>query len=359
MPATLEFFLYDISFSAIRFGGWEHMQESTQAFYINNLLEVLAEHGVNGVPLLRRCGIQPGALKYDDRLVPIEKFFALIEEAETACDLALLGLRVGLHNQLKIRDLLGYAMLSAPTLGEALARYCRYGAHLASMLHSRLAIKGNETEITFRVLRHYHASPVVERYLVWEITAILARFSERLGLKKPWISRIETVGHARGDEQDALNLLGIPVLWGCDQYKLVTSSDCLILPLDTASLLNASAVKKHYDAILEEIHAGLPVTAEINRIIILRPSNIPNIDEMGQLLGMSGRSLQRRLREEGTTYRQVILCFRMMFARYYLENSPMQAAEIGYLVGYTEPVNFYRAFKDYYGCSTVEARAGG
>lgn len=61
-------------------------------------------------------------------------------------------------------------------------------------------------------------------------------------------------------------------------------------------------------------------------------------------LAMSNRTLQRRLREEGTTFQQVLDELREELARHYLATTDYTSAEISFLLGYEEPNSFFRAF---------------
>jgi AraC-like DNA-binding protein len=64
---------------------------------------------------------------------------------------------------------------------------------------------------------------------------------------------------------------------------------------------------------------------------------------------MSERSLRRRLADEGTTYKEVVLDFRMELAASYLRGQEMTIQEVAYLAGYADASNFHRSFSSYYG----------
>jgi AraC-like DNA-binding protein len=59
---------------------------------------------------------------------------------------------------------------------------------------------------------------------------------------------------------------------------------------------------------------------------------------------MSARTLRRRLREEGASFRDVLADVRKSLALDYLERSTLSVAEIASLLGYEEPASFHRAF---------------
>ncbi|MCB9077381.1 MAG: AraC family transcriptional regulator ligand-binding domain-containing protein [Anaerolineaceae bacterium] len=74
-------------------------------------------------------------------------------------------------------------------------------------------------------------------------------------------------------------------------------------------------------------------------------------------LAMSNRTLQRRLREEGTTFQQVLDELREELARHYLATTDYTSAEISFLLGYEEPNSFFRAFQAWTGQTPEIVRA--
>jgi AraC-like DNA-binding protein len=73
-------------------------------------------------------------------------------------------------------------------------------------------------------------------------------------------------------------------------------------------------------------------------------------------LNLSARSLQRKLHEEGTTYKQLVDDTRRELAAQYVKQSQLSINEITYMLGFSEPSNFTRAFKRWTGESPSEYR---
>jgi len=74
-------------------------------------------------------------------------------------------------------------------------------------------------------------------------------------------------------------------------------------------------------------------------------------------LAMSNRTLQRRLREEGTTFQKVLDELREELARHYLATTDYTSSEISFLLGYEEPNSFFRAFHAWTGQTPEIVRA--
>ena len=74
-------------------------------------------------------------------------------------------------------------------------------------------------------------------------------------------------------------------------------------------------------------------------------------------LGLSKRTLQRRLQSEGESFQSVLNMTRERLARNYLSSSTISAGEISFLLGYDDPNSFFRAFQTWTGETPEHARA--
>jgi AraC-like DNA-binding protein len=79
-----------------------------------------------------------------------------------------------------------------------------------------------------------------------------------------------------------------------------------------------------------------------------------SVENVARRLGMSSRSLQRRLADEGTRYNDVLAEVRAEFAKRYLARKAISASEVAYLIGFTEPQSFFKAFKRWTGMTPRE-----
>jgi AraC-like DNA-binding protein len=99
-------------------------------------------------------------------------------------------------------------------------------------------------------------------------------------------------------------------------------------------------------------------TAERVRAALLEglPSGQASMASIARKLALSTRTLQRRIEAEGTTYQQVLDETRTDLARHYLQNTALSVAEIAFLLGFSEPNSFYRAFRAWTGTTPDAVR---
>jgi AraC-like DNA-binding protein len=95
------------------------------------------------------------------------------------------------------------------------------------------------------------------------------------------------------------------------------------------------------------------------RRILLRPgaTGLP-LERAAEILRMSTRTLREHIYGAGTTYKQIVVDVRMSLARRYLLESHMSVKEIAYMLNYSQPNAFGRAFKNAFGMSPVAMRQG-
>jgi AraC-like DNA-binding protein len=89
----------------------------------------------------------------------------------------------------------------------------------------------------------------------------------------------------------------------------------------------------------------------------LLPTGQNQLSQVAKRLAMSSRSLQRRLAQEGTTFRKVLEETRAQLATHYLKQSDLTAAEIAFLLGYDDPNSFFPAFRAWTGITPEALRA--
>ena len=134
----------------------------------------------------------------------------------------------------------------------------------------------------------------------------------------------------------------------------VTLLDC---PIETADNQLLKILERHCRQIL----GGRPkvdnFVFEVQQLITtLLTTGQPKIDAAAQELGMSSRTLTRRLAEDGVTYKDLLDEVRRKLAMRYLKDSRISIKNVAYLLGYSEVSAFYHAFRRWTGSSPVQHR---
>lgn len=108
---------------------------------------------------------------------------------------------------------------------------------------------------------------------------------------------------------------------------------------------------------LSELDANAQVSDRLRSALLeALPAGDASMDALGRRLGLSPRTLQRRLQEEGTSFQRMLDEVRTGLARHYLAQSNMSGAQISFLLGFEDPNSFFRAFQRWTGTTPREAR---
>jgi AraC-like DNA-binding protein len=139
-----------------------------------------------------------------------------------------------------------------------------------------------------------------------------------------------------------------------DGFLLEKASFLEPLPTANAELAHSNdRIIKEYLAHMHRSAIGMRVRA---KLVDQLSSGQAKEEAIAGFLGLSSRTLQRKLKEEGTSYAQILNDTRKELASQYISNSRLSISEISYLLGFAEPTNFTRAFRRWTGKSPSEYR---
>ncbi len=109
---------------------------------------------------------------------------------------------------------------------------------------------------------------------------------------------------------------------------------------------------------LEERRAQSSISEQVKWILKrLLAGGRPEISAVARELGLSDRTLQRRIIDGGATFRQLLLEARQELAHEYLNRPEMDVTEVAFLLGYEDANSFYRAFRTWEGTTPSQLRA--
>jgi AraC-like DNA-binding protein len=244
-----------------------------------------------------------------------------------------------------------YVCRCAPTLGDALRHWVRYLNLLDDAVVVGLVEEG--AHACLRVLAESEAPAPASHELCF---ALVCRHARQIA-GAPFRPVAVEFGHrASGDVGAYGRWFEAPVRFGAESTQLVLPRAALGTPLVTADPALLAVLTRHAEALRAEDPDGQPTTAEVRRVLraALR-GDAADVDLVAARLGLTSRSLQRRLKDEGTSFQAVRDEVRRDLATRYLEER-LSVAEISFLLGFSEPSAFFRAFKRWTGRTPLEWR---
>jgi AraC-like DNA-binding protein len=313
-------------------------------------LSLVREAGGDVAELARTFALPPSAERDAEVVLAIDQLQRFLDEAAAAARDPFLGIHLAERIRRGAYGLLEFSCRSAPTVGEALRRIVRY-----------ISLSNELVEVSFSggvVEQQIRGQPLcVGRHGNEFFVAMLLLQSRRL-TDRPIVPTKVWFAHAAPRDRSVL-----VALVGSERISFDKEKNGMALP---KAVLEAP-LSSHDPALLElldkQAEEALALRASPNRFLGQVRQTVrdqlrdgaPPLDEAARGLGMSARTLQRRLSDEGTSWAELVDEVRQELARRWVrEGKPL--GEVAFLLGYSELSAFLRAFKRWTGVSAGEWR---
>ncbi|HYB98636.1 MAG TPA: AraC family transcriptional regulator [Candidatus Limnocylindrales bacterium] len=330
----------------------ERRQPATLASWSATLIRALDAHGIAGAELARRAGIDPESLRAPETRVARASLTRLWELAVQATGDPCFGLTAARYVQPTTFHALGYAVLASATLKEALERIIRYRRLIGDIVRLSLIEEGEEARFVIDV----SSGPGVPYEAVDAFTAVCVRQTQLLR-GEGGAPRAVLLQRPEPAEPDVFTrAMRAPVLFEQPVNAIVYARAHLEAPLPAA---NAELARQNDEAVaryLARLDDGTVMHKVRQALLEALPQGAPSKQAIGRKIGMSARNLQRRLDQEGTSFKQLLEDARLELARSYMDEGRYSITEIAFLLGFSDTSSFSRAFKRWTGSSPRAAR---
>ena len=318
------------------------------------LLEACARLGIDTTQVLAGVAIDPAALEDPDTRIPVEQAEALWRRAyELSNDpnLALHAIEVLPFGRYRVIDFLA---ASAPTVGAALAKVSDYFPLINETV--RLPYAVGEREVTFGLEAPGRLAAITRPYAEYTLAAVFLRTRIATSLSFPLV-RVDFSHPRPPDIREHERIFACPVRFGAEACRLVIAREVWDTPRAGRDPTLFSILDTHARMLLDQRPAPSRLVARVREAIQaeLRGGH-PQLETIARRLAMSPRTLQRRLREEGVLFNDVLDELRFSAAKAYLAQRDIAGAEVAYLLGFAEPSSFNHAFKRWAGLTPSEYR---
>ncbi|MEQ8299776.1 MAG: AraC family transcriptional regulator [Hyphomonas sp.] len=302
--------------------------------------------GLDRAALFRSCGLNIASPPDSSVMVMDTDYYSLLETIAEH-EKPDIGFHLRVSQSIRCADLgaVGLAWKSAPDLRRSFQRMDRYSRLFNTASTFKLVIDGGRYLWT-----HTRTEPDrLGMYLSNEgaLATYVSFCREATGPQnRPQALQFR---HQPCGSQRALEaFFRCPVTFGAD-------IDAIILPkeqLDQPNLVGDESIWKflssHIEASLPD--EDLPFERQLGlQVADMLSEGVPQLDEVAGRLGMSARTLQRRLSDHGVTFQTVVTQARLELAQSLMSGTRYSLAEIAFLTGFSEQSAFSRAFKRWVG----------
>lgn len=316
------------------------------------LSEGLRVRGVSVTAVLQRAGLPTTFFQQDRILVTTAELFALWRSiGETSADSAI-GLKMGSEQRTEHYSPTAIAAICSRNLRDALQRIGRY-KRLTCPEEIRLRESRSEVsvEAVYAEATEQEPAVIVDLVLSW-LLSIGRRGTD--GRISPL--RIE-LARAAGDRVQLEEHFGCRVHFKARRNALIFSPQDLDRPFVTHNEELLAAVGAQLDLEIGTVHVDYDLADQVKRVLKRSMAGRrPVLQSVAVELGLSERTLQRRLTDAGRTFQRLAEEARRELARHYLARSPAEYHEIAFLLGYEDANSFFRAFHQWEGMTPGEWR---
>lgn len=318
--------------------------------YAQPLLEWAQERGVEPRALAQAAAMAPDALTPLPETLAAETYVRLLDAgAELAHDTHF-GLHVGERVKLGTYSIYGLILLSCRDFGQVLQQTLRYESLAHDLGRSSLAVA--EGLATYRWHSHYEAA---SRHLVESVFAGVRVFGNWLAGQALPPAAVQFTHAAPQDGGEHRRIFGTEVVFGAADNCARFDAALLQLPVPNADVTLYPVLQRHAEQLLQDRQRSQEspdTVAQVRARIAHRlAQDGARLGSVADDLGLTPRTLQRKLQEAGLGFQQLLEQTRHELAVDYLRQRHLSLVDIAFLLGYQDQSAFSHAFKEWTGMS--------
>ncbi|WP_290537100.1 MULTISPECIES: AraC family transcriptional regulator [Alcanivorax] len=330
------------------------MKEEKQAvaLLMAPLLHLLHERGLDGEAILRRHGLDPQMVRDPEARLGAAVSTALLDDCLAQLGDPAMGIEIARHAQYNTFGALGLAVAAGGDLYSVLNRITRFHRLISDLVRTELTVDDATVALQFSSNTDHQPHPQAIVFVMATIVRLLRirihRDHNPVAVSAPdWIEP--------GLRQAMGRYFRCPVTES-DHYALAfdkANAQQMLAASDTqlAAMLDATLAQRLADSERGSLASKLTLWIE-QRL----PDGEPSLTEAAAECCMSSRSLQRRLADEGLSWKQLVEDTRKMLVERHLRTPGMTVTQMAFLLGFSEVSAFSRAFKKWFGVSPSQFR---
>lgn len=328
------------------------------AALVRGNLEAAGAFGLDVGALSRAAGLLPEALTDADGRIPFERYLALWEAIDADPRALAFGLWLGGAVSLSALGVVGYVMQHAPDVRSALACLERFNGLLGDGIGPTLSERDGQ------LVLHRVEPPRIARLRSLSIAAPLGTaklLREMAGLGSSAVVALEVDFQHPAVPAETLAAMernfACPIRFNANEMRLVLPASLLERPLVSTDAGLFVYLERHAETLQARLAASGSLAGRVRELLAARlRQGEPDQGAVARALALSERTLQRRLADEGVTFAGLLDEVRADLGRMYLADHNLAIFEVAFLLGYSEPSPFNRAFRRWTGQSPSEFR---
>jgi len=336
------------------------------AGYPRGLVEFAVSKGAGREALLASANLTEDALAHQDSRVPLAHYLSLFDAAAELTGMAAISLEYGKAVRMQDISIVGLIAEACESVVEVpiqLNRYANLVIDPENDGESAILMRGASRDGGVWIegpSAVFTDHPVIAETelarLIWNTRAAFANDLAFEQMRYPVAVHLRRKPPAYAAEYE--RLLGAPVTFDAGWNAMQIDPRFLTLKQPPVNRYVFAVLSERADALLESFSKSETTAARVKSILLKTlHTGASSMDLVADKLGQSRQTLYRNLKDEGLTYEQVLDDLRRKLALDFLAAKKVSVNETAYLVGYSDPAAFSRAFKRWTGKTPSEMRS--
>ncbi|MDN7141295.1 AraC family transcriptional regulator [Pseudomonas sp. JQ170] len=317
------------------------------------LVAELQSQDVDPVGLLQGSELSPAQMLDPNTRISHRQKLVIFANMQRLMRHADSGLRAGGRQRLSDFGIFGYAMMSSETFGQAVDFGIRHIRLLGPIFEKSFRLEGSEGVFSgqgFFALGEL--MPLATEFWFASIHSLV-----QCVLEKPFPSvRLLLPYPAPEHWQCYEAVFRCPVVFNSEVMEWRFDASVLQLPCPNANPITSAMTMGFCQQLVASLPDESDLIESVRMACLSRSGRFPGVDAVAEALGMSTRTLHRRLAEQQRTYQSVLDEVRCALAIEFLQQSDMPMDELAAQVGFSEAANFRKAFRKWTGQSPGDYR---
>ncbi|MEH6569303.1 MAG: AraC family transcriptional regulator [Halioglobus sp.] len=321
------------------------------------ILDVMEELGIEGSAILKNTALERSEVAQEGTLISYIQALKLMRNILARSPRPDIGLLIGSRYQINTYGVLGYAMMSCPTWGDALRLARHYHKVASSLCNIEMEIDEDRQTLTYIATPFYPEMVDIEPFTVEKLFASLISVTKPL-LAEPGYPTKVSFAYPEPDYSESYrDLFKCPVEFNTPGNRFELDLKVQQQPLLLANTMSAEIGRKMCAEFMsrQELESQ-QMKREVTELLLATPGQMPSMEAVAEKLNIGSRTLRRNLLAENTTFQDIVDQLRQDLSRHYLKRSQLNLDSIAQLVGFTETTNFRRAFKRWEGVPPAQYR---
>lgn len=312
--------------------------------YLDSFHSLVLSRGASPGAFLAAAGLDAFSFGDKNQLLSLERFVHLLDNTAAQLKYPELGLQMAMRQEVEMFGPLTSTLLNTSTLEQALQAMMKNFHLQVSGIQLSLETQAEFTRLSFTTaiseISHSH------QYQNYALAAIYHTINTLTARHCPLRGCFFAMPEPKAEFGNYhTGFFNCPIAFNSSSLSLTINADVLKSPLN-----GMESIMRSKTARIKKLGESEDFIAQVERTMTaMTLAGFHNIEDSAKSLGLTTRTLQRRLKASGSSYHHLRDAVRAKLAKQFIDNTPYRLTDIAMMLGYTQDSSFSRSYRRWYG----------